>query len=306
MPLKLYTRGKVWHYRGTVAGRRLRGSCATTNKDIAARQVAEIETRQWKCRFDGPQAVLTFAQAALMYRAAGKGDRFLAPVEDYFRDALVKDINGGIIKQMGIKLFPNCSGASRNRLAIVPAQAVINHAAELQLCPPIRVKRFDEETKEKIPATLEWVRAFMAAASPHLGAYALFMFMTGARPSEAISVQWDDVDLVAKTVLIRETKGGTERTANLPTSLIVALANLQRVRGRGVFVYRAYGDFQNAWEDAIKRAGIKRLTAHSMRHGFATELLRRGVDVPTVAHLGGWKDAGQCCGRTDTRTGIAS
>jgi integrase len=60
-----------------------------------------------------------------------------------------------------------------------------------------------------------------------------------------------------------------------------------------VFVYRAYGDFQHAWDDAIKRAGIKRLTPHCMRHGFATGLLRRGLDVLTVAHLGGWKDAGQ-------------
>jgi len=293
MPLKLYARGKVWHYRGTVAGNRLRGSCKTTDKAVAARQVAEIEAREWKCSFDGPQAVLTFAQAASLYRAAGKADRFLNAVEDYFRDRLIKDINAGTIKQMALEIYPHYSGASRNRAAIVPAQAVVNHAAELQLCPPIRVKRFEEETKEKIPATLEWVRAFMGSAAPNLGAYALFMYLTGCRPSEGINVQWDDVDLKAKTALIRETKGGTERLAHLPDTLVVALANLPRVKGRGVFIYRTYGDFQHAWDDAIKRAGIKRLTPHCMRHGFATGLLWRGLDVLTVAHLGGWKDAGQ-------------
>jgi len=293
MPLKLYARGKIWHYRGTVAGRRLRGSCKTAEKAIAARQVSEIEAREWKCNFDGPQAVLTFAQAAVLYRKAGKSIRYLEPVEDYFKDRLVKDISAGTIKQMAIELFPNCSGASRNRLGIVPAQAIINHAAELQLCPPIRVKRFDEETKEKIPATMEWVRTFMNAASPNLGAYALFMFLTGCRPSEAVNVQWDDVDLSARTVLLRETKGGTERTAHLPAPLVVALANLPQVRGRGVFIYKAYGDFQHAWDGAIKRAGIKRLTPHCMRHGFATTLLRHGLDVLTIAHLGGWKDASQ-------------
>jgi hypothetical protein len=31
----------------------------------------------------------------------------------------------------------------------------INHAAELELCHAIRVKQFDVETKEKIPATME-------------------------------------------------------------------------------------------------------------------------------------------------------
>lgn len=295
MPLKLYTRGrgKVWHYRGTVAGHRLRGSCKTTDKAVAARQVSEIETREWKSSFDGPQAVLTFAQAASLYRSAGKADRFLATVEDYFRERLVKDINAGTIKQMALELYPNYSGASRNRAAIVPAQAVINHAAELQLCPPIRVRRFEEETKVKIPATLEWVRALMASASPQLGGFALFMFLTGCRPSEAINVRWGDVDLEAKTALIRETKGGTERLAHLPDMLVVALANIPRANGRGVFVYQGYGDFQHAWDDAIRRAGIKRLTPHCCRHGFATGLLRRGLDVLTVAHLGGWKDAGQ-------------
>jgi integrase len=106
-------------------------------------------------------------------------------------------------------------------------------------------------------------------------------------------VQWDDVDLIARTVLLRETKGGTERTAHLPDMLMVAMANLPRVKGRGVFIYKSYGDFQHAWEDAIERAGIKYLTPHCCRHGFATGLLRRGVDVLTVAWLGGWKDARQ-------------
>src|SRR6266704_4581335 len=105
MPLKLYQRGKIWHYRGTVAGRRLRGSCKTADKAIASRQVAEIETREWKCSFDGPEAILTFAQAALLYRAAGKSDRFLAPVEDYFKDTLVKDIKPGMIKTMAMTLY---------------------------------------------------------------------------------------------------------------------------------------------------------------------------------------------------------
>src|SRR5882757_758525 len=105
MSLKLYRRGANWHYRGTVAGRRLRGSCKTTNKAIAERQIAEIEIREWKCRHDGPQAILTFAQAALMYRAAGRPTRFLARIEDYWKDTLAKDINPGLIRAMAIELY---------------------------------------------------------------------------------------------------------------------------------------------------------------------------------------------------------
>ncbi len=35
MPLKVKKRGDIWHYSGTVAGRRLRGSAKTTQKSEA-------------------------------------------------------------------------------------------------------------------------------------------------------------------------------------------------------------------------------------------------------------------------------
>jgi integrase len=293
MPLSLYQRGKVWHFRGSVAGRRLRGSCKTTDKGIAARAVAEIEAREWKCGFDGPGAVLTFAQAALLYRGAGKTARFLDRIEDHFKETLVKDIKAGTIRQMAIDLYPNCGGASRNRMGIVPAQAVINHAAYAELCQPIRVKRFPVASKVKEPATLEWIRAFQAHSSPALGGLAMFMYLTGARVGEAIALQWADVDLTAKTALVRESKVSKERVAHLPDALVVALANIPKVEGRGVFVYQHPDDSVKAWKAAIKAAGIKPLTPHSCRHGFATGLLRKGIDVVTVAKLGGWKTPAQ-------------
>lgn len=297
MPLEIYRRGGIWHYRGTVGpvGRRqrLRGSCQTKNKDIAARYIAEIEKKYWDGHFDGPGAILTFRRAAALYRAAEKGDKFLKPIEEYLGDTLVKDINAGIIKQMAVELFPGNSGASRNRRAITPTQAVINHAAEAGLCQPILVRRLEVEATRKEPATLEWVKSFQAHAKPHLGAYALFMFLTGCRPSEALAVREGDLNLKAATVTIRETKVGTEREAHLPAMLVAALANLEPVPGRPLFVYRKFIDVYWSWKRTTEKAGIAELTPHCCRHGFATELLRRGVDIVTVAWLGGWASPAQ-------------
>lgn len=290
MPLKIYKRGEVWHYRGSVAGRRLRGTTSTTNKETAARIAAEIETRAWKHRLDGPEAILTFAQASLKYRAAGKPTRFLDRIEDYWKDTLVKNMTTGAIIESARILYPKASGATRNRQVIVPTQAVINHSAESELCPRIRVKRFKIDTRSKAPATLEWVKAFMKHSTPHLGGLALFMFLTGARVSEALAVEWEDIDFKAKTVLIRQTKIGDERRAHLPQALIVALANIPKSNSsRGIFWYTSRSNAYRVWDTAIKRAGIERLSFHSCRHGFATALLQAGVDPVTVAKLGGWK-----------------
>jgi integrase len=190
-----------------------------------------------------------------------------------------------------VQRYPHATAATRNRQAIVPMQAVINHAADSELCARIRVKRFRVETKSKIPATLEWIEAFRRACKrPQLGALALFMFLTGARVSEALAVEWQDVDFKSKTVLIKQTKLGNERRAHLPQSLIVVLANLPRSNsGRGVFWYETRNNCLMAWRRAAKRARIAPLSMHSCRHGFATALLQRGVDPVTVAKLGGWK-----------------
>jgi len=290
MPLKVYLRNGRYHYRGTVAGRRLRGSTGTSDKATAQRIAAEREARQWKGHLDGPEAVLTFAQAAMLYRTAEKPTRFLEPVENYWKDTAVRLIVAGAIKQSAIVLLPNASGATRNRQVIVPTQAIINHAAEQGLCRKISVERFPVMRVEKDYATWEWIEAFMEAANPHLGALACFMFLTGARISESLSVTWRDMDLHGRRARIRQTKVGAKRWAHLPPPLVAAIANIQD-RKETVFKYSSRDTAAPQWDKAVKRAGIKPLSFHACRHGFATAMLHAGVDPITTAKRGGWKDA---------------
>lgn len=44
---------------------------------------------------------------------------------------------------------------------------------------------------------------------------------------------------------------------------------------------------ENIFESACRRASLHDVTPHTLRHTFATRLLERGVDVRTVAELGG-------------------
>lgn len=292
MPLKLYRRGKIWHFRGTVAGRLLRGSTKTASKETAQRIAAKLEQGAWDGHLD-PKSVLTFAQAAMLYRQAERSDRFLRKIEDYWKDTPVKDMTAGAIRASAMSLYPKAGPATRNRQAIVPTQAVINHAAEHELCPHIRVTRFEVAKKAKEPATWEWVQAFMAAANkPNLAALACFMYLTGARISQALSVQWSDVDFKARKVLIRATKkGDDDRRAHMPSELIAALANIPGDRTGPVFGFKSRGNCRTQWAGAVRRAGIKPLSYHRCRHGFATGLLDKGVNPITVAKRGGWKDA---------------
>jgi len=116
------------------------------------------------------------------------------------------------------------------------------------------------------------------------------MYLTGARISEALAVTWDDVDFSARKVLIKETKIGSERRAHMPSELIAALAHIPGERSGLVFSFQSRGNCKTQWAGAIRRAGIKPLSYHACRHGFATGLLDQGVNPITVAKRGGWKD----------------
>jgi integrase len=203
----------------------------------------------------------------------------------------VRQITAGAIRQAAIVLMPKAKGATRNRQVIVPTMAIINHAATLDLCHSIRVKRFPVVKVERDHASWGWVQAFMAAANPHLGALACFMFLTGARISEALAMTWEDVGLNERTALIRQTKIGAERRAHLPAPLVAALANIESNRepDAPVFKYSSRDTAKPQWRKAIRRAKIKPLSYHACRHGFATAMLQAGVDPITTAKRGGWK-----------------
>jgi integrase len=291
MPLKIYRRpgSTVWQYRGTLAGRRFRGSTGASDKETATRIASEIENKFWKRGLDGKEKALTWPKAVALYLSAGKSSRFLVPLSKYWGDALVKDMNAGSIRQAAMDLYASAKNSTRNRQVIVPTLAVINHCAELNLCPPLRMKRFKVDTKIKKPVTLEWINAFRTAADrTDVGLLALFLFATGARISEALSVRWEDIDLRRRAVLIRQSKLGNEREAHLPTELFVALASAPRDREPFAIAYTTARD---AWDRTVKAAGIEPLTFHSCRHGFATALHDKGVGVKTIAKAGGWKSA---------------
>ncbi|MBB1498794.1 site-specific integrase [Paracoccus sp. MC1862] len=298
MPLTIYKRGKIWHLRGTVAGRLIRETTETSDRKTAERIKAEVESRAWQRRLDGPGAGLTMAEVFHAYLDADKSDRFLLKLAQHWKDTPVAEVYPETIRRAAKLIYPEANEPTWNRQVIKPTQAAINYAAGLGWCPRISVKRYTEDPEIKTPATIAWVRAFHTQALvdglPHLGALCMFMFGTAARVGESCRMTWGDVDLslgTAKLYLFKPTPWN--RVAHLQPELVAAMANLptNRKTDELVFDYTGRGSLRGAWNNVCKRADIERLTPHCCRHGFATSMLQAGYDVKTVAERGGWKDA---------------
>jgi integrase/recombinase XerD len=126
------------------------------------------------------------------------------------------------------------------------------------------------------------------------------LYSTGARISEAVGLDVDDIDTHARSVLLRG-KGGKQRLVPVGRPAVTAV-DTYLVRGRPDLARRGKGtpaiflnarggrlSRQSAWQvlqDAAERAGITAaVSPHVLRHSFATHLLDGGADVRVVQEL---------------------
>lgn len=287
--LRLYQRGKTWWIDGSVDGIRIRESTRTAVRKDAEEIAAKREREIHRERVFGTEAILTFGAAAGYYLDAGKSDRYLAPIFAKWEGRLVKDIKPGNAQDLARQLYPKAGPATMNRQVLSPVQAIINHAAKRGMCSPIRIERFKVPKVQKRVADMDWLKAFMAHARPHLGALAQFMAMTGTRISSATALDWSDVDLTRRTAILRDTKNGDDHVVTLPSPLVVTLSNLEHRKGK-VFRYKSRQSVQSGWNSTEMRAGIIHVPPHDAgRRLFATVMIRSGIDHVTVAKAGGWK-----------------
>jgi integrase/recombinase XerD len=128
------------------------------------------------------------------------------------------------------------------------------------------------------------------------------LYGTGARISEAVGLDVDDVDRVDGTVLLRG-KGGKDRRVPIGSYALAAVDGyLTRARPElaavgtsdraGALFLNSRGgrlSRQSAWTVLVKaadRAGVTRdVSPHTLRHSFATHLLEGGADVRVVQEL---------------------
>ena len=166
--------------------------------------------------------------------------------------------------------------------------------------PPAAAKRLPKAlTVDEVEAILT---ATGGAAAEPLGlrdrALLEFLYGTGARISEAVGLDVDDLDVPAGVALLRG-KGGKQRLVPVGRHAREALeAYLVRVRPDlvvgaqpAVFLNARGGRLsrQSAWtilRVAADRAGVtSEVSPHTLRHSFATHLLDGGADVRVVQEL---------------------
>jgi len=150
---------------------------------------------------------------------------------------------------------------------------------------------------KKLPVVLsepEVVRLLSAACSLKHQALLMTLYSAGLRLSEALGLQPKDIDSSAMKIHIRAGKGGKERYAVLSVRLLETLRSYFRRDRPERWLFFGETKAQPMTSRTAQRivavtareAGLsKRVTAHTLRHSFATHLLERGTNLVYIQAL---------------------
>jgi site-specific recombinase XerD len=117
----------------------------------------------------------------------------------------------------------------------------------------------------------------------------------GLRIAEACSLGVSDIDSKRMLIHVREGKGSKDRYVMLSQRLLDVLrVHFRSARPQGPYLFPGdipgrsitTGAVQRVLRKAVVGCGFtKRVTPHSLRHGFATHLLETGEDIRTIQRL---------------------
>lgn len=161
--------------------------------------------------------------------------------------------------------------------------------------PASRVKKLRQPEGRRKNLSPEVVHKLLSIANEEDRLVILLGVTTGLRGKEMNLLEWEDFDLEKKLLHIPAAKTKMQRARTLPLRedlLQVLIHHKEREpRPFQVQLPSLRGRFQRLME----KIGEPRMGLHSLRHTFATSMLRSGVDLKTVSELLGHRDVKTTC-----------
>jgi integrase len=219
-----------------------------------------------------------------------------------FGDTSLENIGNQSIEQLkAIELHRGTSTKTLNNILSV-LRTMLNCAVEwgqLKQAPRIvwskvPPQKFDFLSQEEIDSLL------VAAKGSHWYPMLLCALRTGMRLGELSGLDWEDVDLNKRMITIRKSyvegklvspKSNRIRHIPIANDLGVVLAGLRK--SGGLVFLRSSGapvSTAHAWTQlriVCKRAGLRKIGWHTLRHTFASHLVMKGVPIRAVQMLMG-------------------
>lgn len=231
---------------------------------------------------------LKIHRAANTYLDIKKSLKFLMPV---FGNVQISRITPVLIDK-----FKKSRGAKPRTINknLAYLQSIIQYAVKNGYANPLPFKIEKLPYKRPIPQIPHptEIEKFLSAIngddSERKKALILFLWQCGLRWSEAASIRWEDIDWKSSAVYLKTTKGSTPRITALTDDIRAILEPIKKESG---YVFenpktgRPWGSLRKLFASAAKRAGVRRIYPHLLRHGFGTYCLASTGNIRLVQSI---------------------
>lgn len=336
MPLKLVKtpKSKNLYIRGTVSGKSVFESTGTSDRKLAEEIRRKREAELWHETIYGKRAVITFAEAVTAYiddkPRSPATNRYLLRLLKHFGTCKLTDINQQSLKgayKAVLQDGENASPSTKKRAVRTPLQAVLEFGATQGWCDRPAFAPISIKVKPKKFLRPEEATRLVENAAPHLQPLFVFLLGTGCRMSEALDLEWRDVDLWGKRAVVWQ-KQGRQRHVDLPPVVIKWLKTIEwrdghvfrpvKITRKGPDVGERYhdsgrqygGQIKSGWSGACRRAGlpgrirewipkggkkpkewfVPDYTPHALRHTWASWHYCVHRDIIKLQTEGDWSD----------------
>jgi integrase len=297
MPIRLIPprKGKSpnWTIRGAYLGTHVNRSSGTGKRAVAIQVLKKLERQIERGELAKPGEP-TFASAAAAYMKAGGERKYLRPLLEYFGETPIGRIDQDAIDMAAASLYPDGSGATRNRSVHTPISAILRHAGySLRLRRP-RGSAGNKQTSWLWPEQAEAIFAEAEKLDKEFAALLIVLCYTGLRLSEALGLNWNDMRLQDGFAYVPDTKNDEPRAVFLPPVAVAAIGNMGDRSAGTVFRFHKGGHLYSLLRATAFKANVelpKRSAFHLLRHTFATWMRRyAGLDEKGLMAIGAWKD----------------
>jgi integrase len=295
--LKLYPprpKNPNWQIRGTYLGKHVERSARTGKRALAWKILKSIEREIESGKFSEPGET-TFSSAALAYMKAGGERTYIKRLLEHFGDKPITQIGQVEIDSAADRLYPQASGATRNRQVYTPISAIFRQSgARLDLRRP-RGSGGNKSTAWLWPEQAEALFREAEKLNPEFAALLIVLCYTGMRLGEALGLEWKRTRLEDGYAYLPDTKNAEPRAVFLPPVAVAALANMG-ISGQAARVFRFAkgGHLYHLLRTAAFKSGVdlpERSAFHIFRHTYATWMRRyAGLDTRGLIGTGAWKD----------------
>lgn len=159
-----------------------------------------------------------------------------------------------------------------------------------EINPALGIKLNKENSRDRFIQGDELPRFFQALAEEQndtMRDYFLLSLLTGARRSNVLAMQWDDVNLGRAEWRIKETKNGTPQTVTLSPEALIVLRN-RKSPEPAAFVFPGIGNTghlaepKRGWQRILERAGIDDLRIHDLRRTLGSWQAKTGASLVII------------------------